>query len=139
MEIELDRTIAFLDILVIGKEPAVNTKVYIKSTHIGCYLNFESNYPHEIKETENLTCDLQLNGYPSMFNDSLINKYLGRSHAVLTDTHQIKFDLCHGLDDQDSISDRGRNFLLCQCVQTNPTFYPMGTRGSFTGGKVARA
>jgi hypothetical protein len=42
--------------------------------------------------------------------------------------------------DQGSIPDRGRVFVFSPCVQTgsgaHPTSYPMGTGGSFPGGKA---
>jgi hypothetical protein len=50
----------------------------------------------------------------------------------------------YGLGDQGLILDRGQGFFsLCHCMQTSsgahPASYTVGTRGSFPGGKVARA
>jgi hypothetical protein len=96
MEIESDSVIAFLDVLVIRKETTLATKVYRKPTHTGRYLNFSSKHlPHVktsliqslhtrasticqerqdlVKEISSLRSDLQLNGYPQAFTDSVIN------------------------------------------------------------------
>jgi hypothetical protein len=46
----------------------------------------------------------------------------------------------YGLDDRSSIPDRTEDFSSSPCVQTSsgahPTSYPMGTGGSFPGGKA---
>jgi hypothetical protein len=96
METESDNTILFLDVLVIRKETALATKVYRKPTHTGRYLNFNSNHTPHVKrgliqslhkrasvicqehqdlcyEIRGLRHDLQLNGYPRGFIDSVIN------------------------------------------------------------------
>jgi hypothetical protein len=96
MEIESGSAIAFLDVLVIKKGTTLATKVYRKPTHAGRYLNFNSNYPPHVKrgliqslhnrasticqerqdlakKISNLRSDLQLNGYPQGFIDSVIN------------------------------------------------------------------
>jgi hypothetical protein len=96
MELESDSAIAFLDVLVIRQETTLATKLYRKPTHTGRYLNFNSNnLPHVkrsliqslhnrtspisqelqdlIKEISSLRSDLQLNGYPQGFIDSVIN------------------------------------------------------------------
>jgi hypothetical protein len=96
MEIESDSAIAFLDVLVIRKETTLAT------THTGRSLNFNSNNPPHakrgliqslhnrtsticqerqdlVKEISILGSDLQLNGYPQGFIDSVINsKVIGR-------------------------------------------------------------
>jgi hypothetical protein len=96
MEIESDSAIAFLDVLVIRKETTLATKVYRKPTHTVRYLSFNSNHPPHVergliqslhsrasticqerqdlaKEISNLRSDLQLNGYPEGYIDSVIN------------------------------------------------------------------
>jgi hypothetical protein len=95
-ETEPDNAIFFLDVLVIRKETTLVTQVYRKHTHTGPYLNFESNHLPYVKrgliqnlhsrasticqdrqdlakEINNLRHDLQLNGYPQGFIDSVIN------------------------------------------------------------------
>jgi hypothetical protein len=95
-EIESDSAIPFLDVLVIRNGTTLATKVYRKPTNTGRYLNFKSNYPPHVKryliqnlhnrdsticqerqelfnEISNLKRDLQLNGYPQGFIDSVIN------------------------------------------------------------------
>jgi hypothetical protein len=48
-----------------------------------------------------------------------------------------------GLHGQGSIHSRGKKFIFLHSIQTDsgdhPATYPMGTRGSFHGGKAARA
>ncbi|PNF42699.1 hypothetical protein B7P43_G14177 [Cryptotermes secundus] len=96
METESNNAISFLDVLVIREKTALATQVYRKPTHTGQYLNFNSNHPPHVKrglikslhdrasticqdrrdlvrEINNLRHDLQLNGYPKGFIDSVIN------------------------------------------------------------------
>jgi hypothetical protein len=96
MEIESDSSIPFLDVLVIRKETTLTTEAYIKSTHTGRYLSFNSNHPPLVKrgfiqslhnrvsticqerqdlvnKIRSLRRDLQLNGYPQGFIDLVIN------------------------------------------------------------------
>ncbi|XP_023722356.1 uncharacterized protein LOC111872551 [Cryptotermes secundus] len=96
METESDNAIYFLDVLVIREETALVTQVYRKPTHTGQYLNFNSNHPPHVERSliksltdrasttcqdqqdlvkgiNNLRHDLQLNGYPKGFIDSVIN------------------------------------------------------------------
>jgi hypothetical protein len=96
MEMESDSAIPFLDVLIIRKETTLATKVYRKPIHTGRYLNFKSNHPPHVKrgliqslhnrpsticqerqdlpkEISSLRRDLQLNGYPQDFIDSIIN------------------------------------------------------------------
>jgi hypothetical protein len=96
METESDNAISFLEVLVIRKETTLVTQVYRKPNHTGLYLNFESNHPPHVKrgliqslhsrasticqdrqdlarEINNLRHELQLNGYPKGFIDSVIN------------------------------------------------------------------
>jgi hypothetical protein len=92
MEIESDNAIPFLDVLVIGKDMALATKVYRNYTYTCRHLHFISNHPPQVKrgfiqslrntasticqdlfnETSSLRRDLQLNGYPQGFIDSVI-------------------------------------------------------------------
>jgi hypothetical protein len=94
-ETESDNAISFLDVLVIRIETTLVTQGNGKPTHTGRYLNFESNHPRHVKrgliqilhsrapticqdqqdlakEINNLRHDLQLNGYPQGFIDSVI-------------------------------------------------------------------
>jgi hypothetical protein len=96
METESNNAISFLDVLDIRKKTTLITQVYRKPTHTGRYLNFKSNHPPHVKrgliqsfhnrasticqdrqdlakEINNLSHDLQLNGYPQGFIDSVIN------------------------------------------------------------------
>jgi hypothetical protein len=96
MEIESDSAIALLDVLVIREGTTLANKVYRKHTHTGRYLNLSSyNPPHVktgliqslhnraaticqerqdvVKEIRSLRSDLQLNGYPQGYIDSVIN------------------------------------------------------------------
>jgi hypothetical protein len=95
MEIELDSSISFLDVLVIGKGNTMATKVYRKPTHTGRFLNFNSNHPahvkrgliqslltrasticqerNDLRHEIRLKRDLQLNGYPRVFIGSVIH------------------------------------------------------------------
>lgn len=93
LELESNRTIPNFDVLAIRKETILATKVYRKRKCAGKYLNFDSNHPLHVKiglirvfakefppcqecedlckETSNLRNDLQLNGYPQSFIDSV--------------------------------------------------------------------
>jgi hypothetical protein len=96
MEIESDSAISFLDVLVTRKGTTLANTVCRKPTHIGRYRNFRSNHPPHVErdliqilhnrpstirqerqdlfdEISNLKRDLQLNGYPQGFIDSVIN------------------------------------------------------------------
>jgi hypothetical protein len=95
MEMESGRVIAFLDVLVIRKWTTLATKVSRKPAHTGQQLNFKTNQPLHVKrrliqslhnrasiihqkqhlfnKLSNLRHDLQVNGYPQGFNDSVIN------------------------------------------------------------------
>jgi hypothetical protein len=95
MEIDSDSAIAFPDVLVFREETTLATKVYRKPTHTGRCLNFNSNHPpyvkrgliqslhnrasticqerqYLVKEISSLRSDLQFNGYPQDFADSVI-------------------------------------------------------------------
>jgi hypothetical protein len=92
MEIESEGAIPFLDVLVTRKGTALTTKVYKKPTHTGRYLNFNSKHPQRgiirslhyrastmcqerqvlLVEANNLRRDLQLNGYPQGFINSVL-------------------------------------------------------------------
>jgi hypothetical protein len=101
MEVEVNNTLPFLDILVMKKGPNLATKVYRKPTHIGRYLHFKSNHPHHVKrgitqslvsgakvicqdrkdfkrEIKNIRHDLILNEYLQEFVDSIMKP--GRSN-----------------------------------------------------------
>jgi hypothetical protein len=96
IEMESDSAIAFLDVQVIRKETTLATNVCRKPTHTGRYLNFNPNHPPHVKrgliqslhsrasticqerqdlvkKISSLRSDLQLNGYPHGFLDSVIN------------------------------------------------------------------
>jgi hypothetical protein len=102
MEIESYSAIPFLDVLIIRKGTTLANKIHRKPTHTGRYLNFKSNHPPHVKrgliqslhnrastirqerhdllnEFSNLKRDLQLNGYPQDFIESVINSK-GSSH-----------------------------------------------------------
>jgi hypothetical protein len=95
METESENVIYFLDVLVNGKERTTANKVYRKSIYIGRYFKFNSKHllhvkgglilsPHKrvysmclkqqdlFNESSRLLSDLQLNGYPRGFTDSVI-------------------------------------------------------------------
>jgi hypothetical protein len=92
-KIESDSAIVFLDVLVIREETTLTTKVYRKLTHTDQYLNFNSNHVKRgliqslhnrasticqeqqdlFNEISSLRRDLQPNGYPQGFTDSVIN------------------------------------------------------------------
>jgi hypothetical protein len=102
MEIELDSVIPSLDVLVIRNKPMLATKVHRKAAHTGQYLIFNSNHPSYVKRgyhqrlhkrvstlcqqyqdlgngINSLRHDLQQNGYPQGFTDSVVNSK-GSSH-----------------------------------------------------------
>jgi hypothetical protein len=100
MEIESGSAIPLLDILVIRKGITLATKVYRKPTLTGQYFNLKSNHLshgkrgllHSLHNRASITCqeqglfnkisslryDLQVNGYPQGFIDSVID-YTGGS------------------------------------------------------------
>jgi hypothetical protein len=47
IEFEVNNTLSFLDILLIG--PKLAMKEYWKPTHTCCYLHFKSSHPHHLK------------------------------------------------------------------------------------------
>jgi hypothetical protein len=49
MEVEVNGTLPFLDIVVMKEGPKQTMKVYQKPTHTGCYLHFKSNHPYNMK------------------------------------------------------------------------------------------
>jgi hypothetical protein len=95
-KIESASAIALLDVMVIRKETTLATKVYRRRTQHDRYLSLNSNLLTHVKrgliqslhkrasticqelqdlcnETSSLRSDLQLNGYPQGFIDSVIN------------------------------------------------------------------
>jgi hypothetical protein len=72
--------------------------------------------------------------------------FLPYSHILQSRDSSVSIELGYGLDDWGSrvqfLAGAG-NFSLHHCIQNgseaHPASYPMGTRGSFSGGKVARA
>jgi hypothetical protein len=50
MQIKSSNMINFLDVLVPKKKLALTTKVYRKSNHTGCYLNFAFSHPLYVKK-----------------------------------------------------------------------------------------
>ncbi|KAJ4451788.1 hypothetical protein ANN_03260 [Periplaneta americana] len=96
MEVEQNKCIPFLDVLVTRYHEKLATRVYRKSTHTGRYLRFESNHPIHIKrgiistlhnratsirskesdlqdEVQSLTNIFVSNGYPYKFINRTIN------------------------------------------------------------------
>jgi hypothetical protein len=95
MEVEVNDTLPFLDILVMKRGPKLAMNVYRKPTHTGHYLHFKSNHSHHAKrgvihslisrakvicqdqkdfnkEIKNIRHDLILNEYPQEFVDSIM-------------------------------------------------------------------
>jgi hypothetical protein len=94
MEVQVNDTLTFLDILNIKQGPELTIKVYRKPTHTGCYLHFKSNRPHHAKrgvvhslvnqakvicqkqdinnKTKNIRHDPMLNEYSKEFTDSVM-------------------------------------------------------------------
>jgi hypothetical protein len=94
MEVEVNNTHPFLEVLVMKRGPNLATKVYRKPTHTG-YLHFKSNHPHHLKggvvhsfvsrakvicqdqkdfnrEIKDIRHVLILNEYPQEFVDSIM-------------------------------------------------------------------
>jgi hypothetical protein len=49
MEVGINDTVPFLDVMVMKRGPKFTMKMYRKPTHIGRYLHFKSNHPHHVK------------------------------------------------------------------------------------------
>jgi hypothetical protein len=49
MEVEVNDTLPFLDVLVMRRGPKLDMKVYWKPTHTGVYLHFKSTDPYHMK------------------------------------------------------------------------------------------
>jgi hypothetical protein len=94
MEVEVNGTLLFLDILVMKRGPKLAMKVYQKPIHTDRYLHFKSNDPRHMKrgvvhsligrgkiicqeqdfimEIKNIRQDLTLNEYPQEFVNSIM-------------------------------------------------------------------
>ncbi|KFD46588.1 hypothetical protein M513_12522 [Trichuris suis] len=121
MEKETDKTLPFLDALLIRTNEGLKTRVFRKSTHTDLYLNFSSHHPRSVMRgilsgmidraihlcsPEYLPAELRYirrifykNKYPKQFIDQVFRRisFLHAERRYSDDVERVEFCPCKGL------------------------------------------